>query len=283
MIRSLNVDPNRRRFRCNYSNCPGNRGGTFFELYRLVKQMEPEECAQALCNELGVQLELVGAEEGLIGIDKDRKEVIQDLSSDGKETLLEAQEDHEGSAQEFDDVAPSPVEEIVAESSDVDEFESEPGEESLSHVSDAEPSPGIHDFNEYLDAATNAFESNKYRKARDDFNRALKHAPGMEERIHCEVMLARCMIHLKKTNEALDILQRTSEDSDLAEDAQKEVLYRMAEAYERMGQPDKAVEVLGRLIQKHGAYRDSDSRLIRLKQQKPDTGETQRDQRISFI
>lgn len=268
MIRSLQLDPNKRRFRCSYYNCKGNKGGAFFDLFCLAKDVPVAEGVRILCEELGIELDLPphleepvreGEHPAAIPeiLDSALVEpdlpIEQDFITDGLDTLLDDQAETDSSPN-----GPEP-EEVPVER-------------------------GSQGYDELLAAGTEAFESNKYHRAYDDFSKACPMAPGAEARIRCEIMAARCLIHLKKTSEALTMLQEAGEDEALADNERKEILYRIAEAYERSNQMARAAEVLDELNRDFGAYRDSDSRVNRLRQRQGDGGaERKRESRISFI
>ena len=105
----------------------------------------------------------------------------------------------------------------------------------------------------------------------------------VEDQAECEIMLARCYIHLKKNEDALELLSETLEREGIPDSAQKEILYRTAEAWERSNQPEKASETLLDLMSRFGPYRDSESRVSNLKGRKEQVKKPSRDQRISFI
>jgi len=58
MIRNLVIDPNRKRFRCQYFNCAGHPGGTLLDLYRLSRNCSDEEAVRFWCEQLGWQGDL---------------------------------------------------------------------------------------------------------------------------------------------------------------------------------------------------------------------------------
>jgi len=277
MIRSLQLDPNKRRFRCSYYNCKGNKGGTFFELFCLAKEVSEAEGVRMLCEELGLELDLP-----------------THLEEPARETVLEAEQPPampEVLAQALDE-SDLPIEQDFTTDGldsildDRAETESPPSASESPVALEAEPEklPAEQGYSELLAAGTEAFESNKYHRAYEDFLKACPMAPGVEARIQCEIMAARCLIHLKKTSEALTMLQNAGENENLADNERKEILYRMAEAYERSGQAARAAEVLEELNRDFGAYRDSDSRVNRLRQRQGEAGtERKRESRISFI
>jgi len=283
MIRSLQLDPNKRRFRCSYYNCKGNKGGTFFELFCLAKEVSEADGVRMLCEELGLELDLPphleeparetaseveqppALPEVLAqALDESDLPIEQDFTTDGLDAILDDRAETESS--------PSAPESPVAL--------------QVREANEAEPEklPAEQGYSELVAAGTEAFESNKYHRAHEDFLKARPMAPGVEARIQCEIMAARCLIHLKKTSEALTMLQEAGENENLADNERKEILYRMAEAYERSGQTARAAEVLDELNRDFGAYRDSDSRVNRLRQRQGDAGaDRKRESRISFI
>ncbi len=286
MIRSLQLDPNKRRFRCSYYNCKGNKGGTFFELFCLAKEVSEAEGVRMLCEELGIELDLPPrleepARETVLEVDRPpvMPEVLaqavdesdlpieQDFTTDGLDAILDDRAETESPPCAPE--SPVAIEERGAHEAEPEEFSAEPGAQG---------------YDALLAAGTEAFESNKYHRAHEDFLKARPMAPGVEARIQCEIMAARCLIHLKKTSEALTMLQNAGENENLADNERKEILYRMAEAYERSGQTARAAEVLDELNRDFGAYRDSDSRVNRLRQRQGEAGtDRKRESRISFI
>lgn len=286
MIRSLQLDPNKRRFRCSYYNCKGNKGGTFFDLFCLAKEVSEAEGVRMLCEELGLELDLPphleeSAREPALevepppalpevpaqAVDELDLPIEQDYIADGLDALSVDRAESESSPG-------APESSVALEEREADEAGPEkiPAEQ------------GVQGYDALWAAGTEAFESNKYHRAHEDFLKACPLAPGVEARIQCEIMAARCLIHLKKISEALAMLQNAGENENLADNERKEILYRMAEAYERSGQMAKAAEVLDELNRDFGAYRDSDSRVNRLRQRQGEAGvDRKRESRISFI
>jgi hypothetical protein len=283
MIRSLQLDPNKRRFRCSYYNCKGNKGGTFFELFCLAKDVPEAEGVRILCEELGLELDLPPHLEEPARKIVAEEEIPDSPSEAGGDALGELD------LPIVQDFLPAGIDDILDDRAETEPSPSAPRppvaiEAQEAEPADGSPPPAAEGYDEWLATGTEAFESNKYHRAYEDFLKAAPLAPGAEARIQCEIMAARCLIHLRKTSEALAVLQEAGEDEALADNERKEILYRMAEAYERSGRMAKAVEVLDELNRGFGAYRDSDSRINRLRHRQGDADpERKRESRISFI
>ena len=64
MIRSLIIDTSRSTFRCLYTSCRGHRGGRFFELYKLSRNVDDLTAVKELAAEVGMKLDLEAIEHG---------------------------------------------------------------------------------------------------------------------------------------------------------------------------------------------------------------------------
>jgi len=151
MIRSLQLDPNKRRFRCSYYNCKGNKGGTFFELFCLAKEVSEAEGVRMLCEELGLELDLP-----------------THLEEPARETVLEAEQPPampEVLAQALDE-SDLPIEQDFTTDGldsildDRAETESPPSASESPVALEAEPEklPAEQGYSELLAAGTEAFE-----------------------------------------------------------------------------------------------------------------------------
>ena len=272
MIRSLMVDPNKRRFRCNYANCAGNRGGTFFELYCLAMDLSEEEGVRTLAAEMGFEVDPSLTQNDSASDEKGEDSAIPTFSSQSADVSDASQAD----GFEEDLIEYVTGGEIAGETDQTQKTGTE------DDVSATEFS--VQDFDSCYAEAVKTFESNKYIRAREFFEQALSLAEAGEKQIQCKMMLARTWIQLRKTDEALELLQQASEAPDVSENMQKEIIYRTAEAHERAGRNSKAAEILESLNSQFGSYRDSDSRIVRLREKDSQSdGGTRRDRRISFI
>jgi len=274
MIRSLIVDPNKRRFRCNYFNCPGNRGGTFLELYCLATGCSEEEGVRFWSEELGL-----GGQQML----------VEDPSRVGGPELEEPVPHFAPEGQESQDAW---VEDSGANLEELVDFD------GASHSAEAAPDAGgemaplgetggetrgSSQYEPAFNSAVGAFESNKYHSALELFQSALQAAGGPQQQLDCEIMLARCFIHLKNSEEALALLRAALKRPTVPDVSKKEILYRTAEAWECGEQTDKAIEVLRVLMEKFGPYRDVESWLERLQGRRKPARTERGDGRISFI
>ncbi len=284
MIRSLMIDPNKRHFRCNYSNCPGNKGGTFLQLYCMAVGCSEEEGVRFWCAELGIGSNEAPVSDPSRDPESEPKEDIPQFSLEDGQTAA-AEPDQATAAVdelvEFDTAAEaSPFEEDLLSS---EEIASHP--ETLAEREqppDGAPGDASEHQHLYQDAVV-AFESNKYHSAMELFQRALQGAASLEAKLDCEVMLARCFVHLKKSGEALQLLRAALKHPNLPDVSKKEILYRTAEAWECGEQTEKAIEILRLLMEKFGPYRDTENWLNRLLTRRKQDKEEPRERRISFI
>lgn len=281
MIRSLMIDPSKRRFRCNYFNCPGNKGGTFWDLYRLATGSNEEEAVRFWCRELGIGEEYASA----LGTGLEQPEAaakdIPRFSHEVNAPQVKAAPEPDQPVHEMVDFVSSSV--PVSSEEQEPEAHEESAQQEPREAETAVPAAGEADYRKVFEEGIAAFESNKYNAALDLLRSALEIAGTPDEKVESEVMVARCLIHLKKTDEALGLLQKAMDRPGIADVARKEILYQMAEAWERCEQPEKAVEILRGLTQRYGAYRDADNRIKRLQGRSVEEKSPARDRRISFI
>ena len=55
IIRSLSIDPMKKTFRCKFTQCPGSRGGTLFELYQMATKKDKLETIYDLTARLQIE------------------------------------------------------------------------------------------------------------------------------------------------------------------------------------------------------------------------------------
>ncbi|MCX8035936.1 MAG: DnaA/Hda family protein [Candidatus Sumerlaeia bacterium] len=58
VFRTLAVDPQKRRFRCSYSLCPGSKGGDLITLYSLAEKIDYDEAVRRLIQKMNISIEL---------------------------------------------------------------------------------------------------------------------------------------------------------------------------------------------------------------------------------
>lgn len=334
MIRSLIIDPGRRRFRCNYNNCPGSKGGTFFELYCLATGSSEEEAAKFWCKELGIDTdfhfsqaapgappkigksaqgedlaEVVNAEDAVEFVAAQPSDLIEtespveadvapdaeaDLSSTAQasvaqalkraeeaeaqaETVRREKERMEAALQEALERARKAEE--TARAAATTDNPSEPAREAA-EIREEKPAG---DYQQVFQSAVTAFESNKYSRAMETFQKALQQAGSSEEKAEAEIMLARCSIPQRKGNAALKLLQSAESRRPLSEVIRKEIVYRRAEAYESVDNLSGAIDALNALIRNFGHYRNSEDKIDRLRQRMTKKTDEKPKEKISFI
>ena len=64
MIRSLVIDTSRSTFRCLYTSCRGHRGGRYFDLYKLSRNIDDLTAVRELAAEVGMKLNMAAIEHG---------------------------------------------------------------------------------------------------------------------------------------------------------------------------------------------------------------------------
>ena len=190
-----------------------------------------------------------------------------------------------------DDIEPEPVKEDAAsgdkkEPVKTEQLEKPETEEDIKAPAVAEETGSGEDDPKDTDpyaAGVKAFEINKYSAAMGLFRQALEQADEDDRKTECEIMLARCLVPLKKSEEAIRLLENALRRPEVQEMHRKEILYRVAEAWEKADDYSSAGRVLKELLDKYGKYRDADTKLNRL-QSRTSTGKKERSSsRISFI
>jgi tetratricopeptide (TPR) repeat protein len=264
MIRSLVVDPNKRTFRCNYFNCAGNRGGTLFDLFRLAKDISEEEAVWFWAEQTGLEQDLIAA--GEKAPSQAETPEVQEAEEAETEPVPEfkaeaiTEEIQSGEVAFEDLIETEPEVEVNAEVEPVEKPASGPRIEPAEIQVEPPPASG-QSCQEVHQQAIESFESNKYNQAKISFEKALPLAQAVEDRAECEVMLARCHIQLKNTEEAVKILEEALEKPRNPQIIKKEIHYRLAEAWERGGDKQKALKIYEEVLDTYGPYRDVESKL----------------------
>lgn len=319
-LRTLNVDPNRRRFVCNYAKCPGHKGGSFFHLYKLAQEMTDLEAAKYLAEVLGLPIhsslldatEEDVAEESVKEHDVASGEQEEEISPEMLELLRvpsDVEDEEQLSALVEDAVhgleedfqltdegeevegVPSEAIEPAEEVEPLEETEIDvnteppvipeaPPQETVAEPAEQQPA----DWEALYEQGVSLFEGNRYSQAEEVLLQAMAAAPTDAERSKVILTLGKCYLETQKPSDTIELLADGLEMPDLMPPMHKAMLKMLSTAYERKGDTARAAEILRNLTSKYGDDPEANNRLRKIEEKlSPQNTKDHQERRISFL